>query len=343
MDFKEKDVARFLKAPDQNVRCVVLFGTNEGMIADLAQKFALTVCADLNDAFLVASFQMDALEKDFGALFGEYNAASLMGGRRVIFVKNANDKLTKPLKELFATSTSDTLLVVSSTSLNTKSSLVTYVKEQSFGAAVGCYEDREDNMATVARSFFIESGITIAPDALQVLCQRMSSDRKASAGELDKLKTYIGARKNVTLDDVMKVVSDTSTGSTDDFCFYVASGDTQKAVKAYQALLYEGKEAASMLRALTYHFLRILECLAKTERGGTAESAIAALRPPLMWFRKSEFVMQLKIWKKNAVFDVLALLYKAELECKTTSMPTEEIGSWTVMQIAGAAKKMRAA
>lgn len=343
MDFKEKDVARFLKTPDQNVRAVVLFGTNEGMIADLAQKFAETVCADLNDAFRVASFQMDILEKDFGALFGEYNAASLMGGRRVIFIKNANDKLTKPVKELFASSNSDTLLIITSTSLNTKSSLVAYLKDKSFGATVGCYEDREENMTAAARSFFIENGITIAPDALQLLSQRMSSDRKASAGELDKLKTYLGTRKNVTLDDVIKVVSDTSSGSTDDFCFYAASGDMPKALKAYQALVYEGKETATLIRALTYHFLRLLECMAKIENGSTSEAAIAMLRPPVMWFRKSEFMMQLKIWKKKAVFDVLALLYKAELECKTTGLPTNEIGSWTVMQIAGAAKKMKSA
>ena len=35
------------------MRCVLLFGSNEGMIADLSQKFMQTACEDLNDAFRV--------------------------------------------------------------------------------------------------------------------------------------------------------------------------------------------------------------------------------------------------------------------------------------------------
>lgn len=343
MNFKETDIARFFKNPDKNIRCVVLFGTNEGMISDLSQKFAQTVCPDLGDAFCVASFQMDALEKDFGALFGEYNAASLMGGRRVIFIKGANNNLTKPLKELFSSSTSDTLLVITSTSLNTKSSLVTYLKDEPFAAVIGCYDDREENITSEVRSFFIQNGITIAPDAMDVLCQRLSADRKASMGELEKLITYIGAKKNVVLEDVIKAVSDTSGSSSEDFCFFVASGQMQKALKAYQTLIYEGEEPATLIRALTYHFLRLLECTAKIEAGSTADAAASSVRPPLMWFRKSEFLMQLKTFKRAAVLDVLALLYKAEVDCKTTLLPADEIGSWTVMQITGAARKLRTA
>lgn len=343
MNFKETDITRFLKAPDKNVRCVVLFGSNEGMIADLSAKFALSVCDDLNDAFRVATLQMEDLEKDFGALFGEYNAASMMGGRRVVFVKNANNNLTKPLKELFAGSTSDTLLIITSTSLNTKSSLVTYLKDVPFAITFGCYDDREENVSAMVRSFFVENGITIASDAMELLCQRLSADRKASEGELEKLVTYIGTRRNVTFEDVSKAVSDTSNSSIEDFCFYAASGQMQKALRAYQALLNEGEEAATLIRALTYHFLRILECCAKIEKGMTTESAVSGLRPPLVWFLKSEFVMQLKTWKRNALFDVLALLYKAEIDCKTTGLPADEIGSWTIMQITGAARKMRAA
>ena len=162
-------------------------------------------------------------------------------------------------------------------------------------------------------------------------------------GELEKLKTYLGTRKNVTLEDIIKVTSDASNSSTEDFCFYAASGQMDKAVKTYQSLINEGEEPASLIRAFVYHFLRLLDCVAKIENGSSAESATLSLRPPLMWFRKSEFLMQLKMWKRTAIFDVLALLYKAELECKTTSLPADEIGSWTVMQITGAARKIKAA
>ena len=38
MDFKQRDIEQFFKKPDPHIRCVVLFGTHEGMIADLLQE-----------------------------------------------------------------------------------------------------------------------------------------------------------------------------------------------------------------------------------------------------------------------------------------------------------------
>lgn len=341
MNFKQADINRFLKTPDPNIRCVLLFGTNEGMIAELCDKFMKTVCEDLTDAFRVSVLQMEAVEKDNGLLYGEYNATSMLGGRRVVLIKDANNNLTKPLKDLMANSTSDTMLVMTSTTINTKSSLFSYLKNEDFAAAYGCYDDREENISSYVRDFFIQNNITIASDAMQLLCRRLSADRKASLNELEKLVCYIGSKKNVVLEDVRKAVSDTSGSSFEDLSYYTASGQTERAVEAYQFLLNEGEEPVQLLRNLTYHFLKLLDCVAELEKGGTTESVVSGIRPPLMFYRKSDFMMQLKIWKRKPLFDVLALLYKAERDCKTTGYPADEIGSWTVMQISGAARKLK--
>lgn len=191
MNFKQADVDRFLRSPDKNVRCVLLFGTNEGMIAELSQKFMKTVSDDLSDAFLVSVLQMEAVEKDEGVLYGEYNATSMMGGRRVVLIKDVNNNLTKILKDLMQRSTSDTMLVMTSSSINTKSSLVSYLKNEDFAIVFGCYDDREENISSYVRDFFVQNKITIASDALQLLCRRLSADRKASVNELEKLVCYI--------------------------------------------------------------------------------------------------------------------------------------------------------
>jgi len=341
MNFKQADIDRFFKSPDEKVRCVLLYGTNEGMIADLLTKFARTVCDDLNDAFRVSTFQAETIEKDIGALYGDYNATSLMGGRRVILIKDATNALGKHIQDLLENSSSDTLIVISSSKMNTKSSFVTYLNASPIGIAVGCYEDRAENISTYVRSFFIQNGITIATDAMNLLCARLSPDRKASFNELEKLTTYIGSKKNVTLEDVQKAVSDTSGSSVEDLCYFVAGGQSEKAVSSYESLLSEGEDPLMLLRYLAYHFLKLLDCVAKIEKGETAESAASSLRPPLMFFRKSDFTLQLKIWRRQSLLDVLSLLYKAERDCKTTDYPVKEIASWTMMQISGAARKLK--
>lgn len=340
MNFKPADIARYLKTPDLSVKCVVIFGSNEGMIADYSRQFAQTVCSDLNDAFQVVQLSMDVLDKDIGVLFGEYNARSLMGGRRVIIIRDGNNNLTAHLKNLFKDSTSDTLVIITSSSLNTKSSLVTFAKDSSDCALISCYDDREENIFSFAKEYLVKSGVTINQDAMQLLCARLSSDRKASSGELDKLITYLGTRRHVELEDIRTAISDTSESSHEDMCYFVAGGKTEKALEAYTELLHQGEEPVSLVRSLIYHFLKLLECVASMEQGTSADGVASSLRPPLMFFRKSDFVMQLKIWKRAALLDVLELLYRAERDCKTTNYPSEEVLSYTLMQISGAAKRL---
>lgn len=340
MNFKQTDIDRYLKAPNSDIKCVVIFGTNEGMIADYGRKFAQTVCADLNDAFQVVQLNMEQLDKDIGLLYGEYNARSLMGGRRVILIKDGNNNLTQHFKALFKESTSDTLVIVTSSSLNTKSSLVTMAKDSPDIALIGCYDDREKDISVFAGDFLKKNEITIEPEAMQLLCSRLSNDRKASLNELEKLLTYLDTRHHVRLDDVRTAVSDTSESSHEDMCYFAACGQTQKALEAYTELLHQGEEAVSLVRSLTYHFMRLLGCAAAIEKGQSAEAVISSFRPPLMFFRKADFLMQIRTWKRQPILDVLDLLYRCERDCKTTNYPAEQILSYTLMQISGAAKRL---
>lgn len=100
-----------------------------------------------------------------------------------------------------------------------------------------------------------------------------------------------------------------------------------------------GEEPVSIIRALTYHFNKILTCLAAMEKGEPADKALYKLTPRIIFFRESSLKRQLSLWSKDRVFSVLELLYKAERDCKTTNMPVTEILSYTVMQISSAAAK----
>ena len=66
-------------------------------------------------------------------------------------------------------------------------------------------------------------------------------------------------------------------------------GETQKALEACHELLYEGETEVALTRSLTYHFFKLLGCVALMEQGQTVTSVINSLRPPVMFFRKDDF------------------------------------------------------
>ena len=146
MQFKQAQIDKYLKKPDDVLRCAVIYGSNEGLQAEYVKKFTTAVCPDPYDPFRVVYLNGSDINSDPGILFGEYNGQSLMGGRRVVIVRDGDNNLTKHVKALLENNVSDTLLIVSSGSLNKKSSLVRLAEENENMAAIACYEDRDEDI-----------------------------------------------------------------------------------------------------------------------------------------------------------------------------------------------------
>lgn len=340
MNFKQAQIENFCKNPNPDVKCVVLFGSNEGTIAMLQKKCAEAICGDVQDAFRYASLEMSEISKEGQEIYAEYYAQSLMGGRRAVVVKNADNNLASVLKNLIPDTKSDNLLIVCSSSLNTKSSLITWAKDRADVVIVGCYDDREENIAESAAALLRAQGLIFDTATLQVLCSRLSPDRKVNQSEIEKLAMYLGERKNVAIADVKAAVSDVAGANYDDFCYYAAGGEVAKAGAMFDRLLKEGEEPATIIRQLSYHFNKILSCTAQIESGKSADEAAKSLRPPLMFYRKAAFMQQLRIWTRERVLGVLSMLYDCERDCKTTNLPAEQVASYCVMRISGVARKL---
>lgn len=341
MNIKPEQAESIVKSLPQFLRAVVIYGSNEGMINTLSQQFTQAVSPDIFDAFHVSYLDMADIAADVGVLYAEFNAQSLMGGRRVVVIKEATNVLTKILKELLQESSSDSLLVITSSTLKTKDSLAVMAKDDGAFYGIGCYDDRDGDIATFAAKFIDQNGFKIDREVFQLLCSRLSNDRKISQNELDKLITYMGANKTISSQDILTVISDTSASSQEDLCYFVALGQTDKAIDSYNRLIFEGENPVTIIRSLSYHFMKLLDCAVKIEKGDTIEKVVVALRPPLMFFRKNAFSGQLKVWNRNRILSALDLLYQTERECKTTDFPAEETASFTLMRIANGARKFR--
>lgn len=340
MIYKQAQIEKYLKKPEPGIKAFVIYGSNEGLQAEYVKNLTKTVCADIYDPFQAVYFSGSDVNADPGAMFAEYSSQSLMGGRRVIVIKDADNNLTKNLKAMLDSAESDTLVIISSGSLNKKASLVVLGEARDDMAVVACYEDRDEDIYSTVKNKLVENGFTIGNEAMKVMCSRFSNDRKSNLGEIEKLMTFMGTRRDIGVSDVEMAISDAAASSADDVCYYAAGGDSEKAQKAFRKMLNEGSEPISLVRNLTYHFSKLLTIIGYTENGETVDKAMYKLVPRVIFFRESSFKRQAAIWNRDKILGVLELLYKCERDCKTTNMPAEEIVSYTLMQIASAAARL---
>ena len=341
MIFKQAQIDSFIKKNDPSIKTIILYGSNMGMISDYCKKITLSVTPDLYDPFTTSHLIWDDICNDTGKLSSELNSRSLMGDRKVIILKDADNELTKTLKEIMQHSPFDNLLIVCCKSSVKKGSSLLNLSSSDDVASFACYDDKDKDLTASVRNALIERGVTYTNDAFSVLCSRLSNDRLSNLSEIEKLITYVGTKKHIETNDVTAIVFDQAVSGSDDLCFHTFSGNKEASLNHLKHLLNEETEEVTIIRSLTRHVYRLLEGKALIEKGSTPLSAIKTILPKNMFNFHEIGADQLNIWSKNRLFDALDLLYKTEKDCKTTDMPTMEILTYTILSILSAAKKLK--
>src|SRR5207253_8066701 len=104
-------VEGLLRRPDPQIRAVLLFGPDAGQVRERADTLARAICPDLRDPFRVAELTQAVLAADPARLADEAAQISLMGGRRVIRLRDAGDAAAPLFTRFLPDSIGDGLVV----------------------------------------------------------------------------------------------------------------------------------------------------------------------------------------------------------------------------------------
>ena len=335
----------FARKPDAAVRAVLLYGPDSGLVRERAEAMIKAVAGAIDDPFRTREISAGELKDDPALLSDEANAMSLMGGRRAVRLRGALDSHAKLFEELLDDEVkADSLVIVEAGLLSPSSKLRGLFEDHPKAAAIACYLDDESTLADVIRDSLRQNKLEVAPDALEFLVGRLGGDRMLTRRELEKLAIYCaplngeGSGK-VTLADAEACVGDSSEQGVDDIAMAVARGDIAELDRTYERVTREGTHAIAILRAVARHFERLHFVAGKMAEGANADGAIKALRPPLFFKAVTPFKMALRQWPATNIGRALELLLKAEMDCKTTGMPSEAITARVLMQLATAARR----
>ncbi len=327
----------FLKSPDAGIRVVLVFGPDGGLVRERVLRLVKGVVTDPSDPFRVAELTPAILKDDPARLADEAAALALTGGRRVVVVRDAGDTLSSLFQGFLANPMGDALVVAEAGDLGPRSSLRKLFEGADNAAALASYGDEGSSLQHVIQEELKAAGLAVEPDALAFLMDHLGGDRRLTRAELQKLALYMGGPGRVRLDDALACIGDTAALSMDDLALATAEGDHATAQRVLDRLFREGTHAVGVLRALSRHFQRLHLAAGLMAQGKSADQAMAGLKPPVIFKAADRFRRQLTRWPADRVGRALELLIEAEVECKSTGMPAEEICSRAVMQLARAA------
>ena len=322
-------VPSFLRDPG-DCRVVLLFGEDAGMIRDRAESLVRAVAGSLDDPFLVTDLPREEIRR----LTDEAAGLSLIGGRRVVRVRDATDAATEQVQALLKTR-AGALVVLEAPTIAARSKLRTALEAAPDCVAIGCYPEEGRALEETIRETLRVNGTGIEPDALTWLTQQLGADRASTRAELEKLALYVGPGNRVDLDAAMTCVGDLAGLSLDDALFAATTGDVATADRALEAAVAEGAAPVQVLRAALGHLQKLHRArLAMDEQGIAAGDAVKGIRPPVFYQKVGAFTRSLGLWPAATLSAAMAALAEAERGCKRTGWPDHALCRNAVLTLA---------
>ena len=316
MKLDARNVDGFLANPGR-IRVVLLFGEDAGMVHERADQLTRLVAGGLDDAFRVASLGRDAHDR----LEEEATALSLIGGRRVVRVRDPVESLLAPLERALKIP-SETLIIIEAASLAPRSKLRSTLESRADAAVIGCYPEEGRHLVGTLRQMIEREGCRIDADALAALADQLGADRSATRGEVEKLILYAGDSRSIDLDAVEACAADASAVSLDDALYAATAGEIAAADRAIERAIADGANPVGIARSMLYHFHRLRAArLLMEEQNLSSADAAKTVRPPIFFKRSAAFGRALKLWNVEALEKAASMTNRVELGCKQTGAP----------------------
>ncbi len=327
MRVSSSDADKFSAAPPKAWVGALVFGSNNGLVRERADKLARSIVPDLNDAFRVADLAADVLRKDPARLGDETGAISMFGGRRVVRVRDATDGLAALFEGFLGDHAGDAFVVIEAGELTKTSSLRKLFEAAKTAAAIECYDDRPEDAARLIRETLTIAGWEAEADALAYLADALSTDRRLLRSEMEKLTAFLGTAQKgakLTRGEAVTLIGDSGAVEIDEIAEAVVEGNLKK----LDRLIGNATESAVSWTGAVGAALRMFQRLASVAEGGGGPS----------WGRSSFYEQrmqaQLSGWDHARLVKAMRVLAEAEAQTRLTGFPEAAIAQQALMDVA---------
>lgn len=161
-------------------------------------------------------------------------------------------------------------------------------------------------------------GLTMEPDAIGLLHQFVGSNLIDIQGEVQKLGQYVGDRRQITVKDVIEVVSKIKIQSVFDLARAIGECDKAKALLCLSHLLSHGQSEVGILALVSRH-VRILRSVKKAQKEGVRGAQLASKVGVSPYFL-NEYEAQARDWNEKKIEKTFKALLDTDRALKSSPL-----------------------
>ena len=328
----------FLKPPGPSVPAVLFYGTDAGLVAERAARLASQLVARENPPGEIIRLDDADLDTDPDRLAVELQTMPMFGGSKVVRAAAGRRITAAALQSLIGSGTLAARLIVEAGNLRPNDALRALFEKSAQAAAVACFPDEAHDLEALIRTTLKSHGLTIGPEARDLLLARVGADRALSRGEIEKLALYAAGKTEVEPADVEAIVGDASELTIDRILTATASGDAARAVVEFARAVAAGESPQGIIAATQRYFQRLHRIRSDIDQGRSFDDAIRQLRPPIHFKQKDALGLQCRAWTTARLTQALSRVARAAKAARLSGALEEAVAEELLMSLAAVAR-----
>ena len=341
MKIAARQVESLLENPGPNLRAALLYGPDQGLVRERADRIARSIVQDFSDPFRISDLSVANIKDSPDRLLDEAAALSMTSGARIVRVRGVTDEQAPLFSALLDVEQQLSLVIAEAGELRSRSPLRILFEKFEHAAAIACYLDDASGIDHLIDEICQAHNLTITPDARRYLLNNLGSDRLVSRSELDKLALYLGESHQITVSVVSAIVGDNGEATLNGFAMAVAGGNHRQASRALSRLGLEGMTPIQAIRGILRHLHRVHLVTTLVASGESIGRAVSSLRPSVHFSDNKAFQRQALAWPAEKLRRAMNILLDAETECKSRSNIATVIANMAFLRVINAARQLK--
>ena len=323
----------FLAKPPTNFAAFLFHGNDTGLISERAKQLAHLFNQNLDDVFSVTRLAGEMLAGEDGLIADSAAAIPALGERRLVLIKGRGTELLAACKLALSEPIKEAVIIIEAHETTTKHALVKLFENNKTTASIGCYTDSISDIRALAHNIFAADNIKVSGDALDIITNRLGSDRGSSRSEIEKLALMAGPNGELDAEGVNFALGDNSKLTIDDIANALASGAVAKLQQSLQKAWHEDTNAVMIVRGCQSYFQQLGLAGYAMKSGKSAQSAIRNLRPPPHFKVQICLQSHLQRWQPQIAMDIVNRLQDVELQIKSNRLDDQICTSQSLLGI----------
>ena len=293
---------------------ILLYGSNQGhknqVIKELFVKVFNGQISRLDESEILNNY-----EEFISSLINK----SLFEDHKLIIVSRTSEKIIKLVNEILERNVENIKIILNSDNLEKKSKLRALFEKEKNLTCIPFYEDNEKNLSSLAQTFFRNKKIKVSQEIVNLLVGRSRGDRANLFNELNKIEILSITKKNIDLDDVLKLTNLSENYSVFELVENYLAKNKRQVSKILNENNFANDECILILRTILNRSKRLLKLKESENETGNIDLTISSFKPPIFWKEKEIVKKQIESWSRNEVKKIIYRVNDLEILIKKNS------------------------